>query len=70
MGLIKEIQYFQKVAYGFPAIPSLIEVLQQLGTIESGEGSVYNQVLTGDDELYEMSLVFEPREEDDDEDED
>jgi hypothetical protein len=67
--LIKEIQFFQKVPYQFPAIPSLIEVLQQLGTIETGDNAMFNQVLTPEDQLYEMSLVFEPREEED-EDED
>jgi hypothetical protein len=67
--LIKEIQYYQKVPYQFAAIPALIEVLQQLGTIESGQNALFNQALTPEDELYDLSLVFEPREEEDDDDE-
>lgn len=69
--LIKEIQYYQRVPYQIPAIPALIEVLEQLGRIETGPAALYNQVLETEDALYDASLIAEPREEeDDDEDED
>lgn len=67
--LIKEIQYYQQIPYQFTAIPALIEVLQQLGTKETGPNALFNQVLTPEDELYDISLIAEPREEEDDDDE-
>ena len=51
----------------FPAIPAIIEVLQQLGTIEpTGPLALFNQVLIPEDQLYDISLLVEPREEEED----
>lgn len=66
--LIKEIQYFQTIPYQFLAIPALIEVLQQLGTTESGPMALFNQTLIPEDQLYDISLVVEPRDEEEDDD--
>ncbi|KAJ3214118.1 hypothetical protein HK099_007016 [Clydaea vesicula] len=53
--VIKEIQYYQHVSYSLQAIPTIQMVLQQLGTIvEEGPNVMYNQVLIGEDELYDI----------------
>ncbi len=60
--LIREIQFYQQVPYLFPAIPAIQEVLVSLGASKSESCT---QVLLNEEELYEMSLVVEPRLEED-----
>lgn len=64
--LIREIQFYQQVPYLFPAIPAIQEVLVSLNTTTSKLSDVQStQVLLSEEELYEMSLVVEPRLEED-----
>ncbi|KAJ3086621.1 hypothetical protein HK102_012820 [Quaeritorhiza haematococci] len=64
--LIREIQGYQLTPFPFQSVPVLNELITGLGGGNGEGGTLPGQSLMNEDDLYDLSLVYEPREEEDD----